>query len=359
MYKHRQFVIKRDDVIENFKKRNPYFPECKIFEYKLITSARTDIPYQSISSRKQIKTIVKYAKSHGTMEAYQRLFELLSKHIRVKDYISFLTKVLNKNQNDKQMYYLLSKFAKRRIKKLTREEFCNIDYNPKTLRDCNREIRHSELAYYKIMKFVIEKNPDLVIENYLDIGCGECIKTKLIGNMIGLPDEKIYGADIEQWSAYSLEQRKKIPINIVTLKENKSLPFKDEQFSFISAFMVLHHVRNLDLMMKELNRITKMGGFIIIREHDCMTNLDAMLIDIEHAIWDVVYDHNYQFFKTYYAQYYDYLEWDLIFEKYGFVFKGGGYDANSIYTVTPTRYFSAIYQKIKEYPDIDGMPLKK
>ena len=312
---------------------------CLEYEYKLIKKARDTIPYATVKSKNQIKTIVTYNKG---IDAYLRLFELFSKHIRIKDYKRVITKILNQNVNDVKVYNMLSKY----IKKYKKSEVTEIKYNVQSLRDCTREVRHAELVYYKLIRTIKDYN----FENYLDIGCGDCIKSKLIGNMLGISDKNIYGADIEQWSPYSLEKRKKLPINIVLLKENKKLPFEDNKFSLVSLFMVLHHVKNLELMMKELYRITKDDGFVIIREHDCMTNMDAMLIDIEHGIYDVAYDKDYGFFKNYYAKYYDHIEWDNMFTQNGFEYYGGyGFDSTSAhFRVSPTRYFSTIYRKKKD-----------
>ena len=52
--------------------------------------------------------------------------------------------------------------------------------------------------------------------------------------------------------------------------------------------MVLHHVKNLNTLLSEINRITKMGGYFIIKEHDSFNNLDNMLIDIQHAMFSIV-----------------------------------------------------------------------
>ena len=42
--------------------------------------------------------------------------------------------------------------------------------------------------------------------------------------------------------------------------------------------MVLHHVRDLELMLTEINRILEIGGYLYIREHDALGNLDSRLL---------------------------------------------------------------------------------
>ena len=61
--------------------------------------------------------------------------------------------------------------------------------------------------------------------------------------------------------------------------------------------MVLHHVENIDNLLREMNRIVKKGGFIYLVEHDTFTDIDKMLVDIEHALYETDQD---QFKKEYY-----------------------------------------------------------
>ena len=77
--------------------------------------------------------------------------------------------------------------------------------------------------------------------------------------------------------------------------------------------MVIHHVKNLDLVLKEINRILKMGGGLYIKEHDAFTDADKMLVDIEHAKYEIVRRNNKEnFYKKYYCKCFDYIERDLI-----------------------------------------------
>ncbi len=76
----------------------------------------------------------------------------------------------------------------------------------------------------------------------------------MIGNGIGLDDNNIYGADIPSWGDYSEIKRTRVPINIVNLHHKRSmLPFTDNKFSLITTFMVLHHIKNLNTLLSEIN----------------------------------------------------------------------------------------------------------
>ena len=125
--------------------------------------------------------------------------------------------------------------------------------------------------------------------------------------------------------------------------------------------MVLHHVKNIDFVLKEINRILKMNSFIIIREHDCITYCDKMIADIEHSLF--YYNDSFKILKknnifikksnntfrnNFYSKYYDIYEWDYIFDKYGFKLIDGKFISKTIYeNITPSRSCIRLYKKIK------------
>ena len=101
-------------------------------------------------------------------------------------------------------------------------------------------------------------------------------------------------------------------------------------------------------MLREINRITVMNGYFVIREHDAFTNNDYMLCDIEHAMWDVVRRQDTKFYDNFYSKYYNWIEWDIILDHYGFQYVHAGYDSTRmVYEVSATRYYYAIYKKVK------------
>ena len=119
-------------------------------------------------------------------------------------------------------------------------------------------------------------------------------------------------------------------------------------FSLASIMMVLHHVEDLDLMLRETNRIMILGGYVIIKEHDASTCIDYMLIDIEHMLYDVVtHDRDESCFTDYYGKYYDKFELALILSHYGFSYLTGTYVTQGENpTVSATKSMIHIYKKV-------------
>ena len=351
MHIGRQFTLPVKEMINYVKKNNPNFHHCKLLQYDSLNKANQKTPYASVKSKKQMQTIINFSHTKTGFDAYTKLTSLLIKHFRINR--RMLNKILNPIKSDNEIYQSLKQFIKSKHKK---EINFPIEYYPKSFYECNRELIHAQQMVYKIQEHIFKKNPDYVIGNYLDIGCGDCIKTRIIGEKLKLNIKNIYGADLTVWGGYAEEKRQNLGINLITVEENKPLPIETDKFGLTSAFMVLHHVKNLDLFLRELNRVTKLGGFILIREHDCFTNMDAMLIDIEHALYDVSYRDDKSFFDKYYAQYYNYIEWDYIFERYGFKYHYANYDsANINFTVSSTRYYYCFYRKVKEVQEIGGI----
>jgi len=296
-----------------------YIPRFQLNDYIRLKNKKF---YKKIDSNEQINAILK----NSDVSLFYKFCELIAKYIRKDNYRDDVYNLLKQNNRDTYFYA--------KMRKLRRKfKGTNID----------RERMHADMYYNHLKKAI----PNLKIKNYLDIGCGDCIKTQLLGQKLGLSDKNIYGADLKTWFGY--EHKEKLNINLITIKNDGKLPFKDKQFDLISAFMVLHHVDKLDILLKEINRCLQPGGYFIIREHDAVNDLDYMMIDVEHAINELVIPDkvNEKFYKEYYGVYHDWVEWRVIMNRHGLRQIEMGYDSLSVrFNVAPTRYFYAIFKKV-------------
>jgi ubiquinone/menaquinone biosynthesis C-methylase UbiE len=161
------------------------------------------------------------------------------------------------------------------------------------------------------------------IDKYLDFGCSDGVITSEIGNKLGLLHENIIGADVEGWKdATSKGLTDKM--NFVKITENGSLPFEDNSFNYITSFMCLHHIHPsfIENRLKELYRVMKDNGTLLIREHDCISDNNKILIDLEHIIYEVCYKEpsNLSFLDTYEAWYKESKDWKKLLIDSGFTF---------------------------------------
>ena len=60
----------------------------------------------------------------------------------------------------------------------------------------------------------------------------------------------------------------------------------DNQVDLVTSFVTFHHVSELQTILAELVRILRVGGYLIIREHDCENkqSLSAKYLNFVHAI---------------------------------------------------------------------------
>jgi SAM-dependent methyltransferase len=173
-------------------------------------------------------------------------------------------------------------------------------------------------------------------QNYLDIGCGNGVITTYFGKMIEA--ENIYGVDpVEQ---------KPLEGIVITKGTAEKLPYPDNNFDFITALVSLHHIKDLDTAVKELYRVMKPGGYLLIKEHDCWNAMDAMMVDLEHSIFihclekrpiddEIVY------------HYKNYNGWDHALHPFKYLL-ADFYYTTFRHEVGPSRVFWGLYQKTME-----------
>jgi tRNA (uracil-5-)-methyltransferase TRM9 len=90
----------------------------------------------------------------------------------------------------------------------------------------------------------------------LDVGCGNCRNLK--------PFVKLdkYGIDfsdnmIEEAKKFTKKNNFKVNLKVGNVKK---LPFKDKQFDYVLSLAMLHHLKDPEKGVKEINRVLKVGG---------------------------------------------------------------------------------------------------
>src|SRR5919108_3625942 len=102
--------------------------------------------------------------------------------------------------------------------------------------------------YTQIETFLPFLNKD---EKILDLGCGQCIHSKLL---------KDHGFDV---TSVDVKARSIYPDITPIVYDGKTLPFKDNEFDTCMLIAVLHHTPDPELVIKEAMRVSQK---LIIRE---------------------------------------------------------------------------------------------
>ena len=190
-----------------------------------------------------------------------------------------------------------------------------LDYIKENLKFKNTEeikdFRNSKIASNTYRYILKGKN----YPNILDIGVGNGKKIKSILSYLN-SDYKynLYGTDIENWGPYKQNRTFDFPIKFIQIKPYK-IPYDDKMFDCIFIILTLHHAENIIEVLKECYRILKDDGCIVIVEHDVWTDETHMLVDLQHRIYSNIFNEDSNAVK---ACYYNFYEWDMIFNKVGF-----------------------------------------
>jgi ubiquinone/menaquinone biosynthesis C-methylase UbiE len=151
------------------------------------------------------------------------------------------------------------------------------------------------------IKSIIPKNINLNNRDvFVDIGCGDGSITSELAKIYKF--KKTIGVDVENWFDTYINKNTNIEMVIT---DGKTINIKDNSVDVILCNHVLHHIEHLDAMLNEIARIIKKDGLLIIKEHNCYYKELSYVIDIYHALYELVFrkKQNDKFIDNYYSNY--------------------------------------------------------
>jgi len=99
------------------------------------------------------------------------------------------------------------------------------------------------------------------VKSYLDVGCGNGFITE---NVAGVFDE-VVGIDMERRRLEDFRAHAQAKPNYKIMEMSAAkMEFANSSFSFITAFEVLEHVADLENVTKEIGRVCRPGGVLVI-----------------------------------------------------------------------------------------------
>lgn len=146
--------------------------------------------------------------------------------------------------------------------------YLNVVYNKKSRPYTNYP---SKFCRYLYDRFGMKKG-----DKFLDIGCGRGEFTKGFKDL-GLD---VSGIDREKGDQEMLES---IDVSLSNDLENNAFPFEDNSFDIVFSKSVIEHFRTPDNFIKEIYRILKPGGRIIIMTPDWQSQRRIFYDDYTHV----------------------------------------------------------------------------
>ena len=133
---------------------------------------------------------------------------------------------------------------------------------------------------------IIKKLKDLNIINsnsiVLDFGCGDGYISRGIANTV----KKVVAVDISDEMLKQLQN--KVALQAIDNIETKlcdldEIPVKDNSIDVVCASMILHHIENPRLVVKEFKRVLKNGGWVFLADFSLYD--DVEMKEKMHDVW--------------------------------------------------------------------------
>lgn len=276
--------------------------------------------------------ICKILRMKGTKKKthYNRLLNVLNfimfkMNMSANPFKKYLRSLKNKKVPDVEIYANL-----KRIRKDMETPASKFD------RGCNRAKKISEL---------LTKSMAPPVQKYLDYGCGSGEFTRAIGDKLGLAKQNIFGVDIVHYSQI-------YDINFKIIKDSV-IPHPDNFFDLITVQMVLHHIKDEDLRttIKELYRVLKPNGTLILREHNVSSKESddmTIILDFVHEFYDEVLssDTSWKDAGEYYARYQSLEKWDDLLTSVGFSLNAFQAPYNASHKYNAIAQYMRMYNKL-------------
>jgi ubiquinone/menaquinone biosynthesis C-methylase UbiE len=177
--------------------------------------------------------------------------------VYTKDCLSIAQKITrDKNPNVKE---ILEKFYKKKV--------------GQPIWSTNKTANANHYAWF--LKYCKTKNPV-----YVDIGCGSGNDTVLISKE--LDASKTLCVDVEDSRVNEAKS-----LNFMLIKKEIPLVVDTATVDIVTLFHTLHHMEDATSRLKDINRILKKDGLLVIKDHDTETELDAENVTFEHFVYSI------------------------------------------------------------------------
>lgn len=286
--------------------------------------------YAPTFTLQQIKLLFERKKEEIIFFIVKKMYNITESDKDYNTYSNIVSKVILSGKNDLDIYYNLIKYIVK-----TKKDF-----------EGRGEVRVNQLSSLFNSSIFKTLSKDL---RYLDYGGGDGEITAAIARHIKSSKLNSYIVDIEQWFGNIYDMKYADTLTYGTIRTYE-LPFEDNSLDFITCFQVLHHIKRYNDIIKEIYRVLKPGGLLVLREHDCRDEFDRMLIDVEHSIYETTLKqidkiNILKYLSEYEAYYKSRTEWNTLLKDIGLENITDKVNPKLAEAKTPARYYFDIYMK--------------
>ena len=147
---------------------------------------------------------------------------------------------------------------------------------------------------------------DITSGKVLDVGCGRGALLHAIKKIS--PSLQLHGCDIDDES-FKLDD---VKFKIVNL--NKGISYEDDYFDLVCCIEVIEHIENPFLLVREISRILKKDGILIISSPN-VENIFSRIIYLFTGKFIHFFNEN-DFYKTGHINPIFSWKWDILLKKY-------------------------------------------
>jgi len=140
-----------------------------------------------------------------------------------------------------------------------------MEINKRELKFMNSPIRRFFQRHYefRVFKAALKKNRiDLNNKVILDAGCGSGYSAELI--IKEFQPKELFAFDIMP-EQVELAKQRGLPANLF-VGDATDIELPSEKFDAVFVFGILHHIPQWRVALKEINRVLKSGGFLLVQE---------------------------------------------------------------------------------------------
>lgn len=123
------------------------------------------------------------------------------------------------------------------------------------------------------------------VASYLDVGCNEGSITDAVGAHLGA--RAVHGCDVQAPTTPAAQRQ--FAFTLLDQRDPYRLPYADRSQDVVTAFMSLHHIEQVHRTLGEIHRVLRDDGLLVVREHDCTPPELALLLDLMHGFYAMVW----------------------------------------------------------------------